>query len=80
MSVSIVIRFPDETAAALKAERIKSGVPTNEYVRRAVTASFHRPHASDYWKPSGLHTNERLRAKSIERGEFTPGGKSHEDP
>src|SRR5258708_10139449 len=40
MSVNIVIRFTDEQAAALKAERTRSGVPTNEYVRRAVACAL----------------------------------------
>jgi hypothetical protein len=36
MSVDIVVRFTDEQAAALKAERARTLVPTSAFIRRAV--------------------------------------------
>ena len=36
MSVSIIIRFTDEQAAALVAHREQTLIPTNAFVRRAV--------------------------------------------
>jgi len=36
MSVDIVVRFTDEQAAALKAERTRTLVPTSAFIRRAV--------------------------------------------
>jgi hypothetical protein len=36
MSVDIVVRFPDSTAAELKAEKAKTGCSISEFIRRAV--------------------------------------------
>jgi hypothetical protein len=45
MSVDIVVRFTDEQAAALKAEKARAGVPVSEFIRRAVTAALTKcPH------------------------------------
>jgi len=38
MPVNVTIQIPNELAAALKSERVCSGVPTSEFIRRAVTA------------------------------------------
>jgi predicted DNA-binding protein len=62
MSVNILIQFSEETAAALRAEKEKSGCPVSEFVRRAVEHSLHHPHADDYWKPRELTANERFKS------------------
>ena len=40
MSVDIVVRFTEEQAAAVKAEKARSGVTTSEFIRRAVVAAL----------------------------------------
>jgi hypothetical protein len=40
MSQSIIVRFPDEMVAALKARQADLGVTMSEQIRRAVNASL----------------------------------------
>jgi|HubBroStandDraft_1064217.scaffolds.fasta_scaffold24487_3 hypothetical protein len=43
MSVDILVRFTDAQAAALKAERARTLVPTSAFIRRAVDAALNPP-------------------------------------
>jgi hypothetical protein len=43
MSVDILVRFKDETGTALRTERERTGVPTSEFIRRAVIAALNPP-------------------------------------
>lgn len=40
MSVDILVRFTDAQAAALRAEKIRTGCPLSELIRRAVVAAL----------------------------------------
>ena len=36
-TIAIVVRLPDELAAALKAEKARTGCPVNEFIKRTLT-------------------------------------------
>jgi hypothetical protein len=42
MQYQLVVRFPNELAADLKAECQRTGCPLNEFIRRAVTAALRK--------------------------------------
>ena len=39
--IDVLIRFPKETADELKAEKARTGCPTSEFIRRAVSEALH---------------------------------------
>jgi hypothetical protein len=43
-SKEILVRVPAEVADALKAERVRTGVPTSEFIRRSIAVSLFVDH------------------------------------
>jgi predicted DNA-binding protein len=39
-TIDVLVRFPKETAEELKAEKARTGCPTSEFIRRAVSEAL----------------------------------------